>query len=128
MGERNWRRGDPVWQRRRLDQVRPDQAAPLSRPIAPPTIDAAFDQGPRAFGFSDLRDVAVPGEPALVQRSSDHDDDHDGERPDDPLRGAPLPTRRPRIEGIERGGFDQTAAADGATERGGGLPHRSTDR
>ena len=29
MGERKWRRADPVWQRRRLDEVRPDGAEPL---------------------------------------------------------------------------------------------------
>ena len=54
MGERRWRRGDPVWQRRRLDEVRPPGATPLQPSIAPPDIDEAFDAGPTASGFDDL--------------------------------------------------------------------------
>ncbi len=54
MGERRWRRGDPVWQRRRLDEVRPRGASPLEPSIAPPDIDEAFDLGPAASGFDDL--------------------------------------------------------------------------
>jgi hypothetical protein len=56
MGERKWRRADPVWQRRRLDEVRPDDAQPLQPSAAPPDFDEAFDQGPAASGFDDLHD------------------------------------------------------------------------
>jgi hypothetical protein len=56
MGERSWRNGDPVWQRRRLDEVRPDGAVPLMRASLPPRIDESFDLAPSATGFEDLRD------------------------------------------------------------------------
>lgn len=56
MGERTWRRGDPVWQRRRLDEVRPEGAEPLRRAAAPPHLDESFDAGPSAAGFDDLHD------------------------------------------------------------------------
>ena len=56
MGERKWRRADPVWQRRRLDEVRPDGAEPLQPSVAPPDLDEAFDLGPAATGFDDLQD------------------------------------------------------------------------
>ncbi len=56
MGERTWRRGDPVWQRRRLDEVRPAGAEPLRRVAAPPRLDESFDAGPSAAGFDDLHD------------------------------------------------------------------------
>jgi hypothetical protein len=64
MGERKWRRADPVWQRRRLDAIRPTGAAPLEPSIAPPDIDEAFDDGPAASGFADLHghEDEVPGE------------------------------------------------------------------
>jgi hypothetical protein len=54
MGQRKWRRGDPVWQRRRLDEVRPREAQPLRPARTPPAPDAAFDAGPQALGFDDL--------------------------------------------------------------------------
>lgn len=56
MGERKWRRADPVWQRRRLDAVRPDDAEPLQPTAAPPAFDAAFDAGSTVTGFDDLHD------------------------------------------------------------------------
>jgi hypothetical protein len=59
MGERKWRRADPVWQRRRLDEVRPGDAQPLQPSAAPPDFDEAFfEQGPAAAGFDDLHDDA----------------------------------------------------------------------
>lgn len=65
MGERSWRRGDPVWQRRRLDQLRPKGARPLSPSVAPPELDASFDAGPTASGFDDLRTpTPVPTAPS----------------------------------------------------------------
>ncbi len=54
MGERKWRRADPVAQRRTLDAVRPEGAEPLTPSAAPPLIDEAFDAGPAAAGFDDL--------------------------------------------------------------------------
>jgi len=56
MGERKWRRADPVWQRRRLDQVRPTDAQPLQPSAAPPDFDEAFFEQPAAAGFDDLHD------------------------------------------------------------------------
>jgi hypothetical protein len=59
MGERKWRRADPVWQRRRLDEVRPGDAQPLLPSAAPPDFDEAFfEQRPAAAGFDDLHDDA----------------------------------------------------------------------
>jgi hypothetical protein len=59
MGERKWRRADPVWQRRRLDEVRPADAQPLQPSAAPPDFDEAFfEQAPAAAGFDDLHDDA----------------------------------------------------------------------
>lgn len=70
MGERAWRRGDPVWQRRRLDEVRPDGAQPLQPSVAPPELDESFDAGPTASGFDDLHEVpvSIPGDPLLASR------------------------------------------------------------
>jgi hypothetical protein len=57
MGERKWRRADPVWQRRRLDEVRPDEAQPLQPSAAPPDFDEGFfERAPAAGGFDDLHD------------------------------------------------------------------------
>ncbi len=54
MGQRKWRRADPVWQRRHLDQVRPGGADPLEPSTAPPATDAEFERGPQPIGFDDL--------------------------------------------------------------------------
>lgn len=59
MGERKWRRADPVWQRRRLDEIRPRGAAPMQPSIAPPAIDKTFDEGPSGTGFDDLHGAGV---------------------------------------------------------------------
>jgi hypothetical protein len=56
LGERKFRRGDPVWQRRRLEEARPGAAVPLSELPPPPSADVAFDRGPVAEGFEDLVD------------------------------------------------------------------------
>jgi hypothetical protein len=61
MGERKWRRADPVWQRRRLDVVRPAGAEPLQPSPAPPDLDEAFELGPTAPGFDDLSDLGGLG-------------------------------------------------------------------
>ena len=62
MGERKWRRHDPMWQRRRLDALRPPGARPLEPSAAPPVVDEAFDRGPAAAGFDDLQDQFIPPE------------------------------------------------------------------
>ncbi len=54
MGERKWRRADPVAQRRTLDAVRPQNARPLEPSSAPPVLDESFDAGPTGAGFDDL--------------------------------------------------------------------------
>ena len=59
MGERRWRRSDPLAQRRALDDLRPDGAAPLEPSSAPPTLDTTFDAGPSAAGFDDLHGDAA---------------------------------------------------------------------
>src|SRR5262249_26501313 len=61
MGERKWRRADPVWQRRRLDEVRPDKAQPLVPSAAPPDLDEPFDHGPAVSGVDDLHEDAQAG-------------------------------------------------------------------
>lgn len=75
MGERSWRNGDPVWQRRRLDEVRPEGAAPLTRASLPPSIDTSFDLAPSAAGFEDLRD-----DDRALGPDDDRDDDWDVHR------------------------------------------------
>lgn len=57
MGDRAWRAGDPVWQRRRLDEVRPAGAEPLERMAPPPVADPEFDRGPALGDFSDFDDL-----------------------------------------------------------------------
>lgn len=57
MGEGSWRRADPVWQRRQLDEVRPSGAEPLDPMAAPPLLDAEFDLGPQLGDFSDFDDL-----------------------------------------------------------------------
>lgn len=57
MGERSWRHADPVWQRRRLDELRPADADPLDPMAPPPVADAEFDLGPTLAGFDDFDDL-----------------------------------------------------------------------
>lgn len=63
MGERRWRRADPVAQRRALDEIRPRGAVPLTPSAAPPQVDEAFDAGPTASGFDDLSRDEEPDTP-----------------------------------------------------------------
>lgn len=83
MGERKWRRADPVAQRRTLDAVRPAQARPLEPSVAPPEFDEAFDAGPTGAGFDDLH----------ADPEADADPDHGGSSADSgpALRAALLP-------------------------------------
>lgn len=114
MGDRSWRRGDPVWQRRRLEEVRPEKAAPLSRPIAPPDVDEAFDAGPVGSDFSDLSDVAVPGEPAFGSSGRSADDgDGDG---DDARAGTPIATNRPMVDELGESDLDPEMLAQAAAQ------------
>lgn len=59
MGSRKWRRSDPVWQHRQLDDARPPGAQPLTTARALPEPLAEFDQVPGAPGFDDLRPDAL---------------------------------------------------------------------
>lgn len=43
MGQRRWRRSDPVWQRRSLDEVRPRVAQPSRPSNAPPDVETDLD-------------------------------------------------------------------------------------
>jgi hypothetical protein len=92
-----------VWQRRRLDEVRPPGAQPLEPSPSPPELDEAFDAGPAASGFDDLQDtdldevvVSVPGDPLLGGRT-----------PHPPPAGRPLApppaTARPRVHLVDAG-------------------------
>jgi len=99
MGERSWRRGDPVWQRRRLDELRPAGAKPLLPSAAPPELDEAFEAGPTASGFDDLRLTVLPLPPDSVDTSGDAASRHGA---DDELvsvadldEPAPAPTPEP---------------------------------
>lgn len=84
MGERSWRRGDPVWQRRRLDALRPKGARPLAPSVAPPELDASFDAGPTASGFDDLRAPSTSsGEHRTVRGGSWSQHLDGGGKPDD---------------------------------------------
>jgi hypothetical protein len=105
MGERQWRRGDPVWQRRRLDEVRPEGAEPLQKAAAPPSLDEAFDAGPSGSGFDDLRpDEQGPDEQAVVE-PPEHEGDgtvvdatvSDSDLADDETAAREWPPRPPMV-------------------------------
>lgn len=105
MGERSWRRGDPVWQRRRLDEVRPRGAKPLVPSAAPPELDASFEEGPTATGFDDLRlTVVAPGDVAAV----DDGDDPVAEPPSD---STPSGVGAVDLDGLGDDEFDPEALA-----------------
>ncbi len=131
MGERGWRRADPMGQRRRLDEVRPEAAAPLKRPNAPPTLDASFDAGPAAFGVSDLREFAVAGQPGLdgAPPSSEAPDGDDapadgtagdtGEGPVVHRDGTPVASEQPLFDDLDEvggGDLDPELLAEAAAE------------
>jgi hypothetical protein len=100
MGERSWRRGDPVWQRRRLDELRPKGARPLSPSVAPPELDASFDAGPTASGFDDLRAPSpVPKAPSDEASAPDGTADESGANEHEVAAGdeGPFPDSTPRL-------------------------------
>jgi hypothetical protein len=114
MGERKWRRADPVWQRRRLDEVRPAEARPLTPSVAPPEFDEAFDQGPTASGFDDLHDP-VDHHPIDSHDDHDrHDDRHEDEDQDDDTvevdDEAEAPDETEADRGVPAGEVSATAA------------------
>ncbi len=114
MGERRWRRADPVWQRRRLDEVRPAEARPLTPSVAPPEFDEAFDQGPTASGFDDLHDP-VDHQPIDSHDDHDrHDDRHEDEDQDDDTvevdDEAEAPDETEADRGVPAGEVSATAA------------------
>ncbi len=113
MGERKWRRGDPVWQRRRLDEIRPSGAAPLEPSIAPPDIDEAFDQGPLAAGFDDLHDVALAGPgSAEGHESAPMSTPDSGESAGQPDQGeTPEAITRPEVDALPEGELDPDVLA-----------------
>lgn len=140
MGERRWRRGDPVWQRRRLDEIRPPGAMPLERSSAPPQLDAAFDDGPSAPGFDDLhgagldssdgsgRSVArrgsAPTDPGDPERDvRDVRDVRDGRRPSSG-GDTPYETVRPRIDELPDGEVDPALLASAMAELDAELRRR----
>jgi hypothetical protein len=125
MGERKWRRGDPVWQRRRLDQIRPHGAAPLEPSIAPPDIDEAFDQGPSAAGFDDFHDVAL-AEPGSSEgdRSSPQPSETAaalGRSAD--LSDTPEAISRPEVDELPEGELDPEVLAAALAELDAELGH-----
>lgn len=101
MGERGWRSADPVLQRRRLDEVRPEGAEPLARMAPPPDADPEFERGPTLGDFSDfddlLRGLGVELDEVASTVSDDDlpandhdglDDPHDPDDPDEPAAAA----------------------------------------
>jgi hypothetical protein len=100
MGNRKWRRADPVWQRRRLDELRPVGAMPLEPSVAPPLVDEAFDRGPQATGFDDLHD-------AVADSSGTASDDgaHAASEPESDRAGVVTPTAivRPTFDNLPDG-------------------------
>lgn len=138
MGERKWRRSDPVWQRRRLDGLRPEGAEPLEPVTAPPDIDESFDLGPAASGFDDLHgddegerddvgdDVVVAAWPAPVPMDSEPPTPEQLERPaldqlpDGDVDPAALAAAMAEIDaelaGAEPGEVARDVAGDGADE------------
>ena len=125
MGERKWRRGDPVWQRRRLDAIRPDGAAPLEPSIAPPDIDEAFDQGPSATGFDDFHDVALdkPGSPEGDLSSPQLSDAAAASGRSADASDTPEALSRPQFDELPEGGLDPEVLAAAMADLDAELGH-----
>lgn len=72
MGERRWLAADPVFQRRMLEDARPDGAVPLHVLAPLPEPDLEFDHGPGSEGIADLIETGDSGAGALdVMSDSD---------------------------------------------------------
>jgi hypothetical protein len=115
MGERRWRRGDPVWQRRRLDELRPEGAAPLDPSVAPPEIDVSFDAGPAATGFDDLHDRDPDVEPDASEQPLEQDE-RDEVRFDAAGASTPVAIDRPPVDDLFVGEIDAAALASAMAE------------
>ncbi len=76
MGERDWQRADPVFQRRMLDEARPPGAAPLHDVAPVPIPDPDFERGPDPDGLDGIIGV---GEPEELVRGADVSAEHVGE-------------------------------------------------
>jgi hypothetical protein len=130
MGERKWRRADPVWQRRRLDEVRPPDAQPLQPSVAPPDLDEAFDQGPSASGFDDLHDRGP--EPVVVDVSAPDGETvtlDDAEPISEPLAsdGGDVAEGPPDEPAPIEASVDRPSQTPIGIERPGDLPEREID-
>jgi hypothetical protein len=123
MGERQWRRADPVWQRRRLDELRPDGADPLAHSVAPPEIDEAFDAGPAFSGFDDLDDISLrlPDDSELALDEGEHD----GEPGLGPPSGGPVGHWTPEL--LERPEVGEPEESDGDGSDGDGSDGDGSD-
>jgi hypothetical protein len=115
MGERRWRRADPVWQRRHLDEVRPGGADPLEPTSAPPATDADFERGPQPIGFDDLVASSVPTTAAVGGLPAPSGEAHDVGGPLDVVDADEEPPGEVDATGIR----PEVAAADDATSGGG---------
>ena len=71
MGDGDWKKRDPSTQRRMLDELRPDGAAPLTPEPMPPPIDADFEADHPVSSFSDLGPGIVAGQRDPTPTDSD---------------------------------------------------------
>ena len=130
MGERRWRRGDAVWQRRRLDEMRPPGAKPLERSSAPPALDTSFDDGPSAPGFDDLHGAGLDDErrskPSVAGPDSSAARPAAGEPVRRPPAGGDTPyeTVRPRVDELPDGEVDPALLASAMAELAAELRDR----
>jgi hypothetical protein len=143
MGERKWRRRDPVWQRRRLDELRPEGAEPLSPSAAPPEVDESFDAGPLVSGFDDLRAVRVPPSGPMPsgtrsERPSETPPRTPGKnppgttsrtgRPDGDGPSTPVDAERPPLDEVPEGDIDPEILAAARAELDRELAERAGPR
>ena len=125
MSARKWRRGDPVWQRRRLDELRPNGSQPLAPSVAPPDIDEAFDLGPAGTGFDDLHDdldhddhagrtgtALAAGDPSTTAERGMHSD----YEVDPGLAPTPTGLNRPRLDDLPDREMDPSLVAAAMAE------------
>ena len=157
MDDRSWRKGDAVWQRRRLDEVRPEGATPRERAAAPPRLDESFDAGPSVSGFDDLHDDAhgrdddadgdgldvapraASNGQARADVIADSDGDAgDGDTGDDPVEDSvdapgdaartPIDAQRPPLDQLPDGEVDESALKRALDELDAELEHGRGDR
>ncbi|HEX4983928.1 MAG TPA: hypothetical protein VFV63_19640 [Ilumatobacteraceae bacterium] len=118
MGDRRWRRADPVWQRRHLDEVRPGGADPLEPTSAPPATDADFERGPQPIGFDDLVASSLPTTAAVGGLPAPSGETQDLEGPLDVVDADEEPPGEVDATGTPPEG---TAADDATSDGGTGL-------